>query len=67
VSLAQEDRIRRLRKNYIHYGKRKLKVLYKKDYSDDISCWKIDRVIRKLRLYPDRARQDIGIISRDTS
>ena len=52
------DMWRRLRKRYIHYGKRKLKVLYRKHYSEDISCWKIERVIRKHKLYPDRIRQE---------
>jgi len=57
VSLIQEDRIKRLRKSYIHYGKKKLKVLYRRQYNEDISCWKIERVIRKHKLYPDRIRQ----------
>ena len=33
VTLIQEDRIRCLRKTHPHYGKRKLKVLYEKEYS----------------------------------
>jgi hypothetical protein len=53
VTLVQEDRIRRLRKQYPHYGKKKLKVLYEKEYSEEISTWKIERVIRKHKLYPD--------------
>jgi len=57
VSGIQESRIRRLRKKYMHYGKEKLKVLYRKEYGDEISCWKIERVIRKYKLYPDKVRQ----------
>ncbi|GFP38239.1 hypothetical protein HKBW3S44_01919, partial [Candidatus Hakubella thermalkaliphila] len=46
VTLIQEERIRHLRKRYPYYGKKKLKVLYEKEYSEDISTWKIERVIR---------------------
>jgi transposase len=57
VSLLEEARIRQLRKKYMYYGKRKLKVLYKKAHNEDISCWKIERVIRRYKLYPDKVRQ----------
>lgn len=58
MSLVQEDRIRRLRKEHMHYGKKKLKVLYKKEYREEISCWKIERVIRKHKLYPDQIKAE---------
>jgi len=58
VSLTQEQRIRRLRKRYPRYGKRKLRVLYQKEYSEEISTWKIERVIRRYRLYPDQKRAE---------
>jgi len=58
VTLIQEDRIRRLRKRYPHYGKQKLKVLYEKEYSEDISTWKVERVIRKYKLYPDQNKAE---------
>jgi transposase InsO family protein len=58
VTLTQEERIRRLRKRYPHYGKKKLKVLYEKEYCDDISTWKIERVIRRYKLYPDQKKQE---------
>jgi len=54
VSLIQEERIRRLRRRYPYYGKKKLRVLYEKEYSEDISTWKIERVVRRYKLYPDR-------------
>ena len=37
VTLIQEERIRRLRNRYPYYGKKKLKVLYEKEYSEEIS------------------------------
>jgi len=53
-TLIQEDRIRQLRKRYPYYGKKKLRVLYEKEYGEEISTWKIERVIRKHQLYPDK-------------
>ena len=58
VTLTQEERIRRLRKRYPYYGKRKLKVLYEKEYSEGISTWKIERVIRRHKLYPDQKKAE---------
>jgi hypothetical protein len=53
VPLIQEHRIRRLRKRYPCYGKNKLKVIYEKEYSEEMSTWKIERVIRRYKLYPN--------------
>jgi transposase InsO family protein len=58
VTLIQEDRIRQLRKKYPHYGKRKLKVLYEKEYSEEISTWKMEIVIRRYKLYPDKRKAE---------
>jgi len=35
------------------YGKKKIKRLYIRHYKEEISTWKIERVIRKHKLYPD--------------
>ncbi len=58
ITLIQEDRIRHLRKIYPYYGKKKLKVLYEKEYSEEVSTWKIERVIRRYKLYPDKRKQE---------
>jgi len=58
VTLIQEQRIRRLRGRYPYYGKNKLKVIYEKEYFEEISTWKIERVIRRYKLYPDREKAD---------
>jgi len=58
VTLTQEERIRRLRKRYPYYGKKKLMVLYAKEYSEGISTWKIERVIRRYKLYPDQKKAE---------
>lgn len=53
VTPLQEKRITALREEHLKYGKRKLKVLYQKKYQEKISTWKIERVIRRHKLYPD--------------
>ncbi|HRR95474.1 MAG TPA: integrase core domain-containing protein [Candidatus Ratteibacteria bacterium] len=51
ITWEEELRIKKLRKQYIRYGKEKLSVLYKKIYGEKISGWKIYQVIRKYNLY----------------
>lgn len=58
VSYKEEERIINLRKQNMEFGKAKLKVIYKRDYQEDISTWKIERVIRKHKLYPDPVKHD---------
>ena len=58
MTLIQEDRIRHLRNRYPYYGEKKLKVLYEKGYSEGISTWKIDRVIRRYKLYAAKRKQE---------
>lgn len=53
VTKEQETRVKTLREKHLKYGKKKLKVLYLKQYHEDISTWKIERVVRKYQLYPD--------------
>jgi len=54
VTLIQEERIRRLRNRYPYYGKKKLKVIYEKEYYEEISTWKIEKVVRRYKLYHDQ-------------
>jgi len=56
VTKTQEARICQLRREHLFYGKQKLQVLYQRIYGETISTWKIERVIRKHRLYPDPVR-----------
>ena len=53
ITKEQEERIISLRINNIEFGKGKLKILYQKAFHEPISTWKIERVVRKHRLYPD--------------
>ena len=51
VSRIEEFRILHLRRAHIRYGKEKIKVLYRQEYQEAISSWKIQRVIEKHALY----------------
>jgi len=51
ITWEEELRIKKLRKEYIRYGKEKLAVIYERIYGEKISSWKIYRVIRKYNLY----------------
>lgn len=53
VTPQEEVRVIDLRKRHLKYGKKKLKVIYQREYGGYISTWKIERVIRKHKLYPD--------------
>jgi putative transposase len=54
VSSLEEQRITVLRKENIKLGKRKLKQLYLTQYREPISTWKIERVIRRNNIYPEK-------------
>lgn len=54
VTDVQVTRVKALRTKYPKWGKKKLKVLYFRQYSETISTWKIERVIRKYQLYVDK-------------
>ena len=56
VAREEEERIVSLRKVHIKWGKRKIKRLYLTTYKENISTWKIERVIRKWNLYPDKEK-----------
>lgn len=51
VSQSEEFRILSLRRRHLRYGKEKLKILYEREYKEQVSSWKIQRVIEKHQLY----------------
>ena len=67
VSSEEEANIKDLRKKNMEFGKKKLKVLYGKEYGQVISAWKIERVIRKYNLYPDPVKHDYRVKKRAKS
>ncbi|MBU2632522.1 DDE-type integrase/transposase/recombinase, partial [Patescibacteria group bacterium] len=54
ISLLQRIRIKSLRTKYPRYGKMKLISIYKQDYLEVISSWKIQKIIEEDQLYFDR-------------
>jgi putative transposase len=56
VTEKEEVNIIALRKIHMQLGKKKLQVLYHKAYGEIISTWKIERVIRKHELYPQKKK-----------
>ncbi|PIZ97770.1 MAG: hypothetical protein COX78_04305, partial [Candidatus Levybacteria bacterium CG_4_10_14_0_2_um_filter_35_8] len=64
VQKEEEANILVLRKKNLEFGKKKLKVLYQKEYGKDISTWKIERVIRKYQLYPDSVKHSYQVDKR---
>jgi transposase InsO family protein len=58
VTAIEECRIMKLRKEKMHYGKLKIQRRYLKKYGEEISTWKIERVIRKHNLYPNQVKAE---------
>ena len=56
TSIKQEHRIIKFRKKYIRWGKKKLKIIYKQEYGENISEWKIQKTIEKYKLYYDKKK-----------
>ena len=64
VTREEEANILNLRKRKLELGKKKLKVLYLREYGEVVSTWRIERVIRKYNLYPDKAKHDYQVEKR---
>lgn len=52
ITSIEKQRIIVLRKQYMQYGKMKLKKKYEKKHQETISSWKIQKVIEEKKLYP---------------
>ena len=51
ITPLQEQRIIKIRKQHIRWGKEKLAVVYKEEFEEKISAWKIQKVIESWKLY----------------
>lgn len=60
ITPLQEQRIIKLRKKHIRWGKEKLAVIYAEEFGEKISAWKIQRVIETWQLYyhPQKAQKN---------
>ena len=64
VTFKEEERIIFLRRKNMEFGKKKLKTIYQKEYGEDISTWKIERVIRRHSLFPNRVKHQYQVEKR---
>lgn len=67
VTWQEEADIVKVRKDNMELGKQKLKVILKRDYGTNISAWKIERVIRKHKLFPDLKKHEVQVEKRRKS
>jgi len=60
ITSLQEQRIIKIRKEHIRWGKEKLAIIYQEEYREKISAWKIQKVIENWKLYyhPEKARKN---------
>jgi len=56
INTVQRIRIRKLRKAHFRWGKMKLQKQYKREYGEEISSWKIQKVIETDHLYFDHVQ-----------
>lgn len=54
ISMLQEERIKKLRRKHLRWGKMKLQRRYIKIHKEYISSWKIQKVIEENNLYFDK-------------
>lgn len=64
VTKEEEERIVVLRKGNMELGKQKLQVLYKQQYKEDITTWKIERVIRKHKLFVQKRKKRVYTVGK---
>ncbi|MBN2222916.1 MAG: transposase, partial [Vallitaleaceae bacterium] len=57
ITREQEARIVKLRKKNLRWGKMKLWIRYREKYGEEISSWKVQRVIEKHQLYYNVPKQ----------
>lgn len=60
ITSIQEQRIIKLRKEHICWGKEKIAIIYKDEFKETISPWKVQRVIEVYKLYcnPSKAQKN---------
>ena len=59
ITVKEEERIIRLRKDHLRIGKDKLPTYYRNKYKEEIGKWKVQKVIEKYQLYyhPAKAKR----------
>lgn len=55
---TQIERIVALRRQYMRYSKIKLAIIYRENYGEPMSSWKVQQVIERFHLYPNPKRAE---------
>lgn len=55
----KDRRVIALRKKYPYWGKMKIKVIYEREYKEEISSWYIQRVIEHYKIYPNKRKKKV--------
>ena len=58
VTFTEECRIKRIRQEHLHYGKRKIARLYFNQFQEKLSSHKVQYIINRFNLYPDKVKHD---------
>lgn len=58
ITFTEECRVKELRKLHIHWSKRKLSKIYETVYGEKISSYKVQVIINKHDLYPDKISRE---------
>lgn len=64
VTAGEERKIILLRTNNMELGKKKLQILYRNQYNENISTWKVERVIRKHNLFAKKKKKRVYTIGK---
>jgi len=67
ITILEEVRIKQIRKRHMYWGKEKLKIVYERIYHETISTHKIQRIINKYDLYPDKNKHQKIVLKRKRS
>jgi transposase len=51
------ERMLRLRRLFIHWGKKKLATIYEREYGEKIASWQFQRMIEEFKLYPMKKKK----------
>lgn len=64
ITPLEEQRVIKIRKAHPYWGKMKLAKIYKKEYGEEISSWKIQYTIKSFNLYPHPKRNSVIQVKR---
>lgn len=55
--LKKDERVIKIRKDFMYFGKIKIQTIYTRLYNEDITSWYVQRVIETYNLYPKKRKK----------